>query len=124
MGTKGQATVLKFTIEGQSPWKWETKEKSIDMYKAEHIALFEGIRSGKPINNGVYMARSTMLAILGRMVNYTGKNLTWDEALASDQVLAPDRYAMDGTPPVLQGPDGKYPVAMPGVTPFVGKKTG
>lgn len=122
MGTKGQATVLKFTVEGQSPWKWDPKEKSIDMYKAEHIALFESIRSGKPINNGVYMARSTMLAILGRMVNYTGKNLTWDEALASDQVLAPDRYAMDGTPPVLPGPDGKYPVAMPGVTPFVGAK--
>ena len=29
-------------------------------------------RSGEPINNGLYMVRSTMLAIPGRMVSYTG----------------------------------------------------
>ena len=43
------------------------------MYDVEHEGLFAAIRSGKTINNGDYMARSTMLAILGRMVDYTGQ---------------------------------------------------
>ena len=62
------------------------------------------------------MARSTMLAILGRMATHSGQRITWDEALASEKVLAPERYAWDATPPVLPGPDGRYPIPMPGVT--------
>ena len=64
------------------------------MYDVEHEALFAAIRAGKPINNGVYMARSTMLAILGRMVDYTGQAITWDEAINSKQ----DLVAEDATP--------------------------
>ena len=59
------------------------------MYDVEHQELFAAIRSGKTINTGVYGARSTMLAILGRMVDYTGQALTWKQAINSQQVLAP-----------------------------------
>ena len=78
------------------------------MYVLEHKALFEAIRSGKPINNGVYMARSTMLAILGRMVDYTGQVITWDAAINSQQslVLRPTT----GTPSPDQAPR-KRPVS-------------
>ncbi len=31
-----------------------------------------------PINNGEYMTKSTMLAIMGRMAAYTGKTITWE----------------------------------------------
>ena len=89
------------------------------MYDIEHQALFCAIRSGKPVNNGLYMARSTMLAIMGRMVNYTGKVLTWDEAINSKQDLSPKCYAWNAEPPTKPDKDGRYPVAMPGVTPFV-----
>jgi hypothetical protein len=65
------------------------------------------------------MARSTMMAILGRMAEYTGKLLTWDEAMNSRQVLAPKSYAWDAEPPTKPGADGRYPVAMPGITRFV-----
>ena len=65
------------------------------------------------------MAQSTMLAILGRMVDYTGKKLTWDEAIQSKQVLGTKAYAWDAEPPTRPGEDGRYPVAMPGETPFV-----
>ncbi len=33
------------------------------MYQIEHDELFASIRAGKPINNGDYMCKSTMLAI-------------------------------------------------------------
>jgi predicted dehydrogenase len=117
LGTKGRASVLKFRIEGAKPW--EFKGPKCNMYVAEHEALFKAIRSGKPINNGVYMARSTMLAILGRMVNYTGKKITWEEALNSKELLAPKSYDWKAAPPTLPDATGKYPVAIPGVTKFV-----
>ncbi|MFH1924122.1 MAG: hypothetical protein ABIP48_30070 [Planctomycetota bacterium] len=78
--------------------------------------MFEGIRSGEPINDSLSMARSTMLAILGRMATHSGQQITWDDALSSNRVLAPESYAWDADPPVLPGPDGQYPCAIPGVT--------
>ena len=115
LGTKGRATVTPdHVIEGANPWRF--KGEGGNMYVLEHEALFNAIRAGKPINNGVYMARSTMLGILGRMVCYTGKAITWDEAMASTETLAPRSYAWDADPPTLPDADGKYAVAIPGVT--------
>jgi len=117
MGTKGQCNVLKFHVQGEKEWKYDGPGGN--MYDLEHEALFKAIRSGKPINNGVYMARSTMLAIIGRMVTYTGKELTWDQALNSKEDLSPAKYTWDADPPVMPDENGRYPVAVPGVTPFV-----
>jgi len=116
-GTKGSANILKNSIKGENKWRYRGPKPS--MYDLEHQALFGAIRSGQTINNGVYMARSTMLAILGRMVNYTGQKLTWDRALNSQQTLAPTTYAFDATPPIVPDKDGKYPIALPGITKFV-----
>ena len=90
IGTKGRASILDFRIEGENPWHYRGPEAN--MYDIEHQELFAAIRAGKPINNGLYGARSTMLAILGRMVNYTGKTLTWDDAINSQQRLAPGLF--------------------------------
>ena len=118
LGTKGRAIVTpKHEIEGENPWRF--RGEGGNMYVLEHEALFNSIRSGEPINNGVYMARSTMMGILGRMVCYTGKAITWDEAMASTEDLSPKTYAWDADPPILPDADGKYPVALPGQTPFV-----
>jgi hypothetical protein len=80
--------------------------------------LFEAVRSGKPLNNANYMFTSTMLGILAQMVCYTGQEITWEQAMESKPVLGPARYAWDADPPVLPGPDGRYPCAMPGITKF------
>ena len=111
-GTKGHANILKNQIDGENPWRYRGPKGN--MYDLEHEALFESIRSAKPINNGLYMSYSTMMAILGRMVDYTGKAITWDEAINSDEKLAPGHTPGTPTPPILPGPDGRYPVAMPG----------
>lgn len=118
LGTKGRAIVTpKHEIEGENPWRF--RGEGGNMYVLEHEALFNSIRSGVPINNGLYMARSTMMGILGRMVCYTGKAITWDEAMASTENLSPKTYAWDADPPILPDAEGKYPVALPGQTPFV-----
>lgn len=117
LGTKGHANILKHQIDGENAWQF--RGEGGNMYDLEHEALFQSIRSGEPINNGLYMARSTMLAILGRMVTYTGQMITWDDALNSQQVLAPSSYTWDADPPVLPDENGHYPIAMPGTTKFV-----
>jgi predicted dehydrogenase len=86
---------------------------------AEHNTfreMFLGIQSGEPVNDCQTMARSTMLAILGRMATHSGQQISWDQAFASQRVLAPERYAWDADPPVLPDEQGKYPVPIPGVT--------
>jgi myo-inositol 2-dehydrogenase / D-chiro-inositol 1-dehydrogenase len=117
VGTKGRANILQNKIEGEKPWHYSGPKPS--MYDLEHQALFAAIRSGKTITNGEYLARSPLWAILGRMVNYTGQAITWEQALNSQETLAPQQYAFDATPPVLPDKDGRYAIAVPGVTKFV-----
>jgi myo-inositol 2-dehydrogenase / D-chiro-inositol 1-dehydrogenase len=74
--------------------------------------LFASIRNGKPINDGRWMAQSTLMAIMGRMSAYTGQDITWEEALNSKEQLVPEN-------PTWQTPVTMPPVAMPGQTRFL-----
>jgi myo-inositol 2-dehydrogenase/D-chiro-inositol 1-dehydrogenase len=53
------------------------------------------------------------------MADYTGQALTWEQAINSQQSLAPAKYAFDAEPPVKPDKEGRYPIATPGVTAFV-----
>ena len=110
IGSKGSAQLMKATIETKDD-KWKYRGKDANMYQQEHDELFASIRSGKPINNGLFMSRSTMLAILGRMSAYTGQTLTWEKAFNSKEDLSPPKYEWTSLPVA--------PVAKPGVTQFV-----
>jgi hypothetical protein len=114
LGTKGQARILRNEITGENPWRYPREKKREDkgMYDIEHDELFASIKAGKPINNGVYMSYSTMLAILGRMATYTGQRITWDEAINSKLDLTPKSYAMGP----VELPAELQAVAMPGIT--------
>jgi len=117
LGTKGRCVLNKHRIDGQT--KWQYKGPNPLNFVAEHEALFASIRAGRPINNGLYMAQSTLWGILGRMVTYTGQKITWEEAMNSQEDLSPKSYAWDAEPPILPDKDGNYPIALPGVTKFV-----
>ena len=77
-------------IDGKNPWSYEGPKPN--MYQVEHDELFASIRSGTPINDGEWMANSTMLAIIGRMAAYTGRTITWEEAMNSQEDLSPPSY--------------------------------
>jgi hypothetical protein len=83
-----------------------------NMYQTEHDVLFASIRNGRPINNGEYMAKSTLMAIQARMAAYTGQVVTWDQAMNSREELSPAAYTWDANPPSAK-------VARPGVNRVV-----
>jgi hypothetical protein len=60
------------------------------MYQREHDVLFAAIRAGKPKNDDLNLATSTLLAIMGRNAAYSGQQLTWEQTLNSQVRLVPD----------------------------------
>jgi predicted dehydrogenase len=107
-GTQGTAQLLDNSIRGKDQWKYSGPQPS--MYDVEHKELFAGIRSGNYINNGVYMAHSTLVAIMGRMACYTGELIESEKALNSAEDLTPERYEF--------GEVSVPEVAIPGRTKF------
>ncbi len=117
-GSKGKAFLpSRCRIEGATEWRYDGPK--VSMYDMEHKELFEGIRAGKPINNSNYMFTSSMLAILAQMVCYTGKEITWKDAMESTLDFTRPEYSFDAEPPFKPDADGNYSTAMPGMTPFV-----
>jgi myo-inositol 2-dehydrogenase / D-chiro-inositol 1-dehydrogenase len=113
LGTDGTCTFGRgpvARIAGKTNWQW-TGER-YNMYQREHDVLFASIRRGQPVNDGKRLATSTMLAIMGRMAAYTGQQITWDQAMNSEEKLFPDRLEWNGSLPVP-------PRAEPGITKFV-----
>jgi len=78
----------------------------IGPYQQEHIDLVNSIRSGKPLNEAKRIAESTMTAIMGRMSAYTGKLVTWEQAMNSQMSLMPGDVKL--------GPIAVPAVAVPG----------
>jgi predicted dehydrogenase len=94
----------KWTITGKNEWQFAGEKN--DPYQTEHDDLFASIRSGNPLNEGRMVAESTMTAIMGRMATYTGKEITWDKAIASNDTWGPGKYEFGDLP--------VDPVPMPG----------
>ncbi len=109
MGEKGTANLTQRALEINTDSRWVYRGEKNNQQQTEHDELFASIRSGKAINNGEYMSKSTLMAIMGRMATYTGQAITWEQALNSQENLVPDRYDWNGTPPESK-------VAIPGVT--------
>jgi len=119
-GTKGFCQVNRYTITGAKPWKYSTRsregvpytseqDREDQPYVQEHTDLIASIRAGKPENELKECIESTLTAIMGRMATYTGKQVTWEEALNSQESLVPASLDWNMSLPVA-------PVAMPGQT--------
>ena len=114
-GSKGYADIGGALIEADGK-KWRYGSGGAGGHQQEHHDLFADLRAGRIPNEGEYGALSTMTAIMGRMATYSGKPVSWDDALHSELNLLPERFAWDADPPVLPNEKGEYPVAVPGVT--------
>jgi len=117
-GTKGRAEIEGhgrgfLYVEGKPPMEWA---RGPDGHQLEMDDLFAALAAGQEYNEADWAAESTMTAILGRMATYSGRVVSWDEALQSKLDLSPGRLAWDADPQPKPGHDGLYPCACPGVT--------
>jgi predicted dehydrogenase len=113
LGTDGVCTLGRGPqprIEGKTNWTFSGKQ--YDMYQKEHDLLFASIRKGQPMNDGKRLATSTLLGIMGRMAAYTGQQVTWDQAMNSQEKLFPEHLDWKGSLEVK-------PRAEPGITKLV-----
>jgi predicted dehydrogenase len=103
-GSKGATNCQNSILDlaGNEIWKYEypldkdqkpTNTVSVDPYVQEHIDLITAIRTGKPYNELENTAVSTMVAIMGRISAYTGKETTYEEMMNSDLKLGPAVFA-------------------------------
>jgi predicted dehydrogenase len=117
-GTKGFCQANKYLINGESVTrlrKYTDEENvlaNVDPYVQEHTDLIASIRNDKPLNELQNVAFSTLTAILGRMAAYTGKTVTWEQALNTKQDTFPTKLKWD------MKIDAE-PVPLPGKTPLI-----
>jgi predicted dehydrogenase len=108
VGTRGscelESGAKRYEVLGGSAYKFTGTQTN--PYVQEHTDLIASIRAGQPYNEQQTVAESTLTAIMGRISAYTGKAVTWDEALKSSETLVPANLAF--------GPMPVPPVPRPG----------
>ncbi len=120
LGSKGRCNVTKMLIEGETNWQYQGP--NLDPYLLEHKALFKAIRDASPINSSDYMARSTLLGIMGQITCYTGREVTWEQVRSSDFYYPPrpEECRIDMEPPTKLNAEGIYPPAFtPGIAQLI-----
>ena len=95
---------------------WQAPDEQFSPWDAEWNVLLDSIRNDKPQNEAKRAAMSNCADLMGRAAVHSGKVITWDEMLNSKFQFVKDIDAMDydTEPPVKVGPDGYYPVPIPG----------
>jgi len=99
-GSKGSTNCRNAVLDltGAELWKYAypldkdgkpTDTVSVDPYVQEHIDLVTAIRAGQVFNELENTAITTMVAIMGRISAYTGKETTYEEMMNSDLKLGP-----------------------------------
>ena len=111
LNSGGGIQLQEHEITGPKAWKWPGVHDFSAMYQNEHNELFAGIRKGTIVNDGENAAMSTLMAIMGRTVAYTGKRVTWKQMLESKEDLMPKKLEW--------GSIATPAVAIPGTTKFV-----
>jgi predicted dehydrogenase len=109
-GEQGTAEVERGTIlDASGNESWRYRGGTNNPYQREFDVFIESIRAGSPINEADDGAVSTLTAIMGRMAAYSGREVTWEQALDSPESFAPERYDWDAAPPALRDKFGNPP---------------
>jgi hypothetical protein len=110
-GTKGSGPVPRPKARG---------EQAPDPYDVEHTDLINAIKQNQKYNEGWAGATASMIGIMGRMATYSGKVVTWDQAVNNGKTYMiyenHDALTLDSDPPVLPNADGLYDAPIPGVS--------
>jgi predicted dehydrogenase len=103
--------------ESDAVWTSQLPENEQDPYQNEWNELYAAIRDNKPYNEVDNGVKTSLVTSMGRMAAHTGQEITYEEILNGDHEFAPDvdKLTYDSAAPLLAGPDGRYPVPMPGM---------
>jgi predicted dehydrogenase len=95
---------------------WAYPQPEGDPYQLEWDELLDAIRKDKLYSEVKRGAEASLVTAMGRKAAHTGRVITFDEMMTSDEELAPDvdKLTLDGPAPLQLGKDGKYPVPEPG----------
>lgn len=99
-------------------WQSEFAETDGHGWQQEQSDLIHCLRTGNVVNEIREAANSTLTAVMGRMATYTGRRVTWNDAMNHGTSLAdidPLR-SLNDLAPVQPDAQGRYPVAQPGKT--------
>lgn len=130
-GTKGSAVVSKSGDCGPPSstyrtqtfdradliWRSNTAPDERSPYNNEWNDLIDAIRSDSPYNEVKNGVEASVVCNMGRRAAHTGKTVTFEQTLQSDQEYAPgiDTFTNDSPAPVQADADGRYPVPKPGI---------
>jgi len=130
-GTKGSATLSKHSdcgmpsaiYTGQNAdrsnevWRSEVAAEERNPYQNEWNDLLAAIRDDKPFNEAKSGVEASLVSSMGRKAAHTGREITFEEMLNSEEEYAPgmDKLTMDSPAPLKADADGKYPVPLPGI---------
>lgn len=96
-GTKAIATTMGHKpqiVDASGNQIYQAPKSEVSPYVQEHKDLITCIRQNIPFNEAEATAQSVMVAIMGRVSAYTGKEVTYEEMMNSDMKLGPDTYIM------------------------------
>ncbi|MCX6619955.1 MAG: hypothetical protein NTY38_02525 [Acidobacteria bacterium] len=75
-------------INGPNAWIGAEKDDTFRSGAIANVKSFvAAIREGKVLNNAEQAVESNLTAILGRTAAYSGKEVTWDEMMRSNEKL-------------------------------------
>jgi len=97
-GTKAIATTVGKNpqiVDSSGNQLFIAEKSETSPYVQEHINWITCIRQNIPFNEAEQTAISNMVAIMGRVSAYTGKEVTYDEMMNSDMKLGPSIYLMN-----------------------------
>jgi myo-inositol 2-dehydrogenase / D-chiro-inositol 1-dehydrogenase len=115
-GTKGFANAkgLIADLQGNTLWEYPYQKeedpaadpawKIKNPFVQEHVNFVTAIRTGNIINDAEAHVNSTLVAIMGRISAYTGKDVTWEEMMNSDLYLGPKTYQFGPVPGIPEVP--------------------
>jgi hypothetical protein len=112
------ASIFKGQKRTRSDLLWACRQPEPNPYDTEWQDLLDAIREDKPYNEVERGVRASLVTSMGRMAAHTGQEISFEDMLNCQHEFAPDvaELTLTSQAPLRCGPDGKYPVPMPGIT--------
>jgi len=110
--------------DGKSIWRYEgVRGREENHFKIEHVHQSEAIRKGEKLHDGWYGSISSMIAVMGRMATYSGREISWDEVVEKGTTVFPHgkELTWNTETPTKPNAEGRYDIAVPGrYEPYAG----